>query len=178
MLWSRKLSKRSRMSSVKTMSLSTLIPPYRWVSRATHLTLVLGWSYFIATQMVVSAQFPMSKTLTPSQRRYSQIQKESLAVVFGLKKFHQFLYGKKFILVTDHKLLLALFNPSSRTPALAANRLAQWAVMLSQYDYVIEYCRSTDYGNADALSRLPAGGIPSLTRKRRRSGQWFFLYVW
>ena len=70
-----------------------------------------------------------SKTLTPSQRRYSQIQKEALVVVFGLKRFHQFLYGRKFILVTDHKPLLTLFNPSSGTPAMAANRLARWALM-------------------------------------------------
>ena len=102
----------------------------------------------------------VSKTLTPSQRRYSQIQKEALAVVFGLKKFHQFLYGRKFILVTDHKPLLALFNPLSGTPAMAANRLARWALMLSQYDYSIEYRKSKEHGNADALSRLPAGEDP------------------
>ena len=102
----------------------------------------------------------VSKTLTPTQRRYSQIHKEALAVIFGLKKFHQFLYGRKFILVTDHKPLLSLFNPSSGTPAMAANRLARWALMLSQYDYSIEYRKSTDHGNADALSRLPAGEDP------------------
>ena len=99
----------------------------------------------------------VSKTLTPAQRRYSQVHKEALAVIFGLKKFHQFLYGRKFILVTDHKPLLALFSPTSGTPAMAANRLARWALMLSQYDYSIEYRRSTEHGNADALSRLPVG---------------------
>ena len=44
-----------------------------------------------------------SKTLTDTQRRYSKIQKEALAIVFALKKFHQFLYGRQFVLVTDHK---------------------------------------------------------------------------
>ena len=62
-----------------------------------------------------------SKTLTDTQCRYSQIQKESLAVIFGLKKFHQFLYGENFILVTDHKPLITLFGPTKGTPALAAN---------------------------------------------------------
>ena len=98
-----------------------------------------------------------SKTLTETQRHYSQIQKEALAIVFALNKFHQFLYGRKFILVTDHKPLLALFGPSKATPALAANRLARWALMLSQYDYSIEYRRTSEHGNADALSRLPVG---------------------
>eukprot|EP00731_Ephydatia_muelleri_P012616 Em0006g1510a len=99
----------------------------------------------------------ISKTLTDTQRRYSQIQKEALAIVFSLKKFHQFLYGRRFILVTDHRPLIALFGPTKATPALAANRLARWALMLSQYDYSIEYRRTADHGNADALSRLPAG---------------------
>ena len=65
-----------------------------------------------------------SKTLTTTQRGYSQIQKEALAIVFVLRKFHKFLYGRPFILITDHKPLLALFRPTKATPALAANRLA------------------------------------------------------
>ena len=42
----------------------------------------------------------VSKTLTDCQRNYSQIQKEALAIIYALRKFHQFLYGRKFILVT------------------------------------------------------------------------------
>ena len=98
-----------------------------------------------------------SKTLTETQRHYSQILKEALAIVFALNKFHQFRYGQKFILVTDHKPLLALFGPSKATPALAANRLARWALMLSPYNYIIEYRRTSEHGNADALSCLPPG---------------------
>ena len=99
----------------------------------------------------------VSKTLSPAQRRYSQIHKEALAIIFALTKFHQFLYARKFILVTDHKPLLNIFCPHKATPALAANRLARWAVTLSQYDYNIEYRQSSKHGNADALSRLPSG---------------------
>ena len=58
-------------------------------------------------------------------------------------------------MVTDHKPLLALFGPHKATPALAANRLARWALMLSQYEYTIEYRETAAHGNADALSRLP-----------------------
>ena len=75
-----------------------------------------------------------SKTLTDTQHRYSQVQKETLAVIYGIQKFHQFLYGQKFILVIDHKLLVALFNPEKGTPILAANSLAWWALNLSQYN--------------------------------------------
>eukprot|EP00731_Ephydatia_muelleri_P009196 Em0004g1534a len=107
----------------------------------------------------------VSKTLTDTQRKYSQIQKEALAIVFALSKFHQFLYGRKFILVTDHKPLLALFGPNKATPLLAANRLARWALLLNQYSYSIEYRKTTDHGNADALSRLPLGPDPNFDRE-------------
>ena len=98
-----------------------------------------------------------SKTLSPAQKKYSQIQKEALSIIFALHKFHQFLYGRHSLLVTNHRLLLAMFEPHKEKPVLAANRLARWALMLSQYDYTIEYRNTSKHGNADALSRLPAG---------------------
>ena len=50
---------------------------------------------------------------------------------------------------------MTLFAPDKGTPAMAANRLARWALLVHQYDYTVEYRRSKDHGNADALSRLP-----------------------
>ena len=73
-----------------------------------------------------------------SQKYYLQMDFFQLfAEIFG--QFHQFLYGRNFILVTNHKPLLALFHPQKETLTLAANRLARWALTLSQYDYSIEY---------------------------------------
>ena len=106
-----------------------------------------------------------SKSLTDAQRRYSQIQKEALSIVYGLKKFHQFLFARPIIIVTDHKPLQTLFAPTKGTPALAANRLARWALQISQYDYQIEYRKTTDHGNADVLSRLPSGKDPLFDTK-------------
>ena len=50
----------------------------------------------------------VSRSLSPAERNYSTIDKEALAVVVGVKKFHQFLYGKKFTIRTDHKPLVGL----------------------------------------------------------------------
>jgi len=47
----------------------------------------------------------VSKTLSTTQRKYSQIQKEVLSIVFALRKFHHYLYARRFILVTDHQPL-------------------------------------------------------------------------
>ncbi|GFN76162.1 transposon tf2-9 polyprotein [Plakobranchus ocellatus] len=54
---------------------------------------------------------------------------------------------------------------NSLSMVLAANRLARWALTLSQYDYQIEYRKTASHGNADALSRLPAGADPSFDRE-------------
>ena len=101
--------------------------------------------------------FYVSKTLTETQRKYSQIHKEALSIIFALQKFHIYLFARKFILVTDAKPLLSLFNPQKATPVLAANRLSRWALILSQYDYSIEYRKTSAHSNADVLSRLPSG---------------------
>lgn len=99
----------------------------------------------------------ISKTLSQSQRNYSQIQKEALSIVFATKKFFQYLFGQRFILITDHKPLLAIYGPRKASSGLVANRLARWAMFLNQFDFEIEYRKTKDHQNADALSRLPQG---------------------
>ena len=96
-----------------------------------------------------------SRTLSKSEVNYAQLEKEALAIIFGVKKFHKYLYGKHFVLNTDHKPLTTILSPCSAVPTLAAARLQCWALLLSAYSYSIGY-RSTDqHGNADSLSRLP-----------------------
>ena len=96
-----------------------------------------------------------SRTLSASEKNYAQIEKEALSLVFGVKRFYQFLYGRKFTLVTDHKPLQAILGPRSAVPTLAAARMQRWALVLSAYDYDREYRKSEEHLNADALSRLP-----------------------
>jgi len=64
-----------------------------------------------------------SKTLDVHQVRNSRIEKESLSIIFGVKKIHQYLHGRKFILLTDHKPLVTIFNPSKHLSTMTLNRL-------------------------------------------------------
>ena len=72
-----------------------------------------------------------SRTFSSSEKRCSQVEKEDLTLVFGVKEFHQYLYGRQFTLVTDHKPLTAILGPKSGIPSLATERIQRWALLLS-----------------------------------------------
>ena len=99
-----------------------------------------------------------SRTLSDTEKRYAQTDKEALAIIFGVHKFHVYLYGRRFVLLTDHKPLVSLFGPKKAIPPLAAAQLQRWAITLSAYSYDIEYKSTSKHANADSLSRLP---VPS-----------------
>ena len=101
-----------------------------------------------------------SKSLTPAERNYSQIEKEGLSIVFGVKKFHQYLWGHTFKLVTDHKPLVTIFGSKKGIPTIIASRLQRWSIILSAYTYEIVYKSTAKHGNADGLSRLSCGFDP------------------
>ena len=96
-----------------------------------------------------------SRTLSKSECNYAQLEKEALSLVFGVKKFHKFLYGREFTLYTDHKPLTSILGQKREIPPLAAARLQRWALILAAYQYNIQYKPTKEHGNADGLSRLP-----------------------
>ena len=102
----------------------------------------------------------MSRSLNGAERNYSTLEKEALAIIFGVKKFHQFLYGHSFTIKTDHKPLEGLLNEKKGIPALAAPRIQRWVLTLSAYEYKISYKAGQTNGNADGLSRLPLPEMP------------------
>ena len=95
-----------------------------------------------------------SRVLTTAEKNYSQLDREALALVFGVKTFHQFVYGRKFLLETDHKPLIFIFGPKKGIPQMAASRVQRWAVFLLGYDFTIKHIRGSDNCSADSLSRL------------------------
>ena len=75
-------------------------------------------------------------------------------MVFGVKKFHDFLYARPFTLVTDHKPLLAILGPKKGVPTLAAVRMQRWALILAAYQYQLQFRSTDEHKNADMPSRL------------------------
>ena len=96
-----------------------------------------------------------SRILDNAEQNYSQIERESLAVVFGVTKYRQYLLGRQFKLLTDHKRFITLLGEHMPVPLLAAARIKRWALLLAAYDYTIEFIRGKDNVFADFLSRKP-----------------------
>lgn len=78
-----------------------------------------------------------SQTFSDTQKKYSQIDKEAYAIIFGIKKFFQYLYGKKFTLITDHRPLIQIFSPTASLPIYTAMRMQHYAIFLQGFNYDI-----------------------------------------
>ncbi|XP_043063219.1 uncharacterized protein K02A2.6-like [Drosophila yakuba] len=90
-----------------------------------------------------------SKALSEVERRYSQTEKESLALAWAVEKFYYYLAGLHFELVTDHKPLEAIFKPTSKPPA----RIERWLLRLQSYRFKVIY-KTGKENISDILSRL------------------------
>jgi hypothetical protein len=91
-----------------------------------------------------------SRSMTDTQQRYAQIEKELLAIYFGVTKFYQYIYGRKFNVETDHKPLLPIFKkPLNECPA----RLQRMRLSLQKYDINLIFKPGKELIIADNLSR-------------------------
>lgn len=65
----------------------------------------------------------VSHSLSKSECNYAQVEKAVLSLMFGIKKFHDYLYRCPFVLIKDHKPLLSILGPKRGIPPLAAARM-------------------------------------------------------
>ena len=101
-----------------------------------------------------------SRTLAPAERNYSQLEREGLALVYGVKRFHQFLYGRRFTVISDHKPLEGIFHSSRQLSCMATARIQRWVLTLGTYDYQVIYKPGLSIPHADCLSQLPLPDSP------------------
>lgn len=91
-----------------------------------------------------------SRCLSKAERKYCVTRKELLAIVHFVKHFRHYLYGKPFLIRTDHSSLRWLLNKRD-----SEGQLARWIETLSSYEFEIQHRPGKMHTNADALSRMP-----------------------
>ncbi|XP_026526821.1 uncharacterized protein K02A2.6-like, partial [Notechis scutatus] len=96
-----------------------------------------------------------SRTLSKTERNYSQLDKEALAIVSAIKRFHEYVYGRPFTIITDHKPLLGILAGDKPTPHILSPRMTRWSEFLAAYDYQLQHHPGKAIPHADALSRSP-----------------------
>lgn len=95
-----------------------------------------------------------SRTLNSAERNYSTIEKELLAIVETTKHFRPYIYGRQFLIETDHKPLVWLFSLKDTN-----QRLIKWRLRLEEFDFKIQYKKGKENLVADALSRIELNAL-------------------
>ena len=133
-----------------------LLKPLRYYDRNKPVTLQCNTSLKGLGACIIQDGQPsafVSKSLKDTETHYANIERELLAIVFGCEKFHTYLYGRTFVIESDHKPLEMI----SMTNLIEASvRLQRMLLRLQQYDMVITYRPGNKMLLADALSHLPS----------------------
>jgi len=109
-----------------------------------------------------------SRRLNRVERRYSQTEKEALGIVWACERFHQYLYGIHFEIVTDHKAVLYIYSPRSKPSA----RIERWVLRLQPYDFSVRHIPGKEM-IAYALSRL----VKETNRRDHESSDEYVKFV-
>ena len=101
-----------------------------------------------------------SRYLIPAEKKYSTIDLELLAVVWATEYFRNYIYGRYFTSLSDHKALLTLLNSSPKGNQTFFSQLTRWYDQLVPYNFKVEQKQGSKMGMADYLSRFPSGEAP------------------
>lgn len=96
-----------------------------------------------------------SRSLTRAEQNYSQLDREALAIIYAVQHFHQYVFGRRFKLVTDNQPLSRIFHQNAKIPQMTSSRLQRYAAFLTGYNYEVSTKKSEENVNADCLSRAP-----------------------
>ncbi|KAA3675928.1 uncharacterized protein DEA37_0013668 [Paragonimus westermani] len=158
--WNWSAGSKSAFAKLKTMLSSDLLPTH--YDPSLPIVLAADASKY-GVGAVFSHIFPdgsenaianASRTLSPAEKHYEQIEKDALAIIFAVGKYHRLFYGQRLSLLNDHKPPLSVFGSKKEIPVYSANRLQRRATILPGYDFSIDYRYTENFGQADGLSRL------------------------
>ena len=97
-----------------------------------------------------------SSRLSTTKRNYSTMEREALGIIYSVTKFRHYLLGRKFTFHVDHSALLYLVNKQALT-----GRLAQWMLLLQEFDFEIQHQPGVQHAISDYLSHLEMGEPPN-----------------
>ena len=137
--WSTKCEKAFQEANIQIASAKVLTPydpalPIKLADDAS----AYGVSPVISHRMPDWTETPIafaSHTLTSSEENYAQLEKEALSLVYKVKKFHRYLYNRKFTSLTDHQPLTTILNPNEGIPFMSSSSIA--TVRLCYYQHII-----------------------------------------
>ena len=141
---------------IKSLLEKALLKPLRYYDRNKLVTLQCDTSLKGLVICIIQDGQPIafvSKSLTDTETHYANIERELFAIMFGSEKLHTYLYGRTFIIESDHKPLEMI---SMKNLIAAPVRLQRMLLRLQQYDMVITYRPGKEMLLADALTHLPS----------------------
>lgn len=94
-----------------------------------------------------------SRSLTQAEMNYSQLDREALAILFGVSHFYYYLFGKHFYLITDNQPLSRILHQNKVLPQMTSARLLRYAAFLSSFNYSVKFKKGDENKNVDCLSR-------------------------
>ena len=114
-----------------------------------------------------------TRSLTEMEQRYSQTEREALAIVWACERLHLYIYGKPATVYMDHNPLVSIFgNPSSKPPP----RIERWALRLQPYQLTVHY-RKGEENPADYLSRHPSQRITAASCREEKIAEDYVNYI-
>ena len=141
---------------IKSQLQKALLRPLRYYDQTKPVTLQCDASLKGLGACIIQDGQPItfaSKSLMDTETCYTNIERELLAIVYGCEKFHTYLYGRTFVMETDHKPLEMI---SLKNLTAAPTHLQRMLLCLQQYDLVIMYWPGREMLLVDALSHLPS----------------------
>ncbi|RDX75487.1 Retrovirus-related Pol polyprotein from transposon 17.6, partial [Mucuna pruriens] len=150
---------KNRLTSAPILQEPNSDLPFELMCDATNSTLgaVLGQRARVVQPVHVIAY--ASRTMDPAQQNYTTIEKELLAIVFALDKFHSYLLGSKIVVFFDYAALRYLLKKPDAKP-----RLIQWMLLLQEFNIEIRDKKDAKNSVADHLSRIERESEPMPTR--------------